>query len=176
MKKTLLILSVLALFASACTPENKPEGDEATIIGEWSMGRMEASDGSIDIRMHLSVSKDGKFVLSMPAWLEQRAGTYEIKDDVITLTCNELIAVFIKPGYRNVYEQYLPFEYSEAPEPPTFDDWAEHWKDEVVMTVKFRFAEDGLHLDGIFGMPEEEPWFADPKFDVVAESKKHLYF
>lgn len=177
MKKFLLLFSVLGLFAAACNPEDKPEGNES-IYGEWSMGRMESNAGTVDVRMHLSISKDGKFVLTMPAWLEQRLGTYEIKGDELILTVTELEAVIIPPdaGYRNAYERYLVWP-KDSQDLPTFADWAKQMgDDEIVMHVKYSLEKDGLHLDGLFGMPREEPWFLDPDFDAVAECRKHCMY
>lgn len=174
MKKFLLLLSVLGLFVASCDSEDKPEGD-GSIYGEWSMGRMESNNGTVDVRMHISLSKDGKFVLTMPAWLEQRLGTFEIKGNELVLTVTELKAVIIKPGYRNVYEQYLDWPM-DSKELPTFSDWAKQWKDDVVMHAEFSLEEDGLHLGGLFGMPKEEPWFLDPDFDALSECKKHYLY
>lgn len=78
MKKLMMFLVACTLFVCACDKEETKADDTPSLVGEWSM-----MAGVDDVRMHLSLKADGKYVLTMPAWIEQRFGTYKVEGDDI---------------------------------------------------------------------------------------------
>lgn len=172
MKKTLLILSSLLLLVCAC--DNTEDNPTASgIVGEWSMIHGEVNDGSADVRMHLSLKDDGSYTLTMPAWDEQRSGTYTADDKTIVLTCNKIAYVlhWRNDGYRNAYDRYCDVGQDKMPD---FSDFAKARPEEVVMNIKYTLKDGNLYLDGLFGMDPNAPFVRNDKFNAEAECRKHI--
>ena len=169
MKKLMMFLVACTLFVCACDKEETKAGDTPSLVGEWSM-----MAGVDDVRMHLSLKADGKYVLTMPAWIEQRFGTYKVEGDVLTLKCTELVWVIGRDnGYVNVYDQYVDARPGSTHADPDFDDFAAGRPEEVNVSLKYAIIDGKLHVDGLFGLPMEEAWVIDEKFDARAECQKH---
>ena len=172
MKKALIILSVLGLFAVSCGKTEEPKDDNAGVVGEWSTGRAD-NEGNVDVRMHISLKADMTYTLTMPAWDEQRFGTYTVDDKQFVLTCNkiEYVLHWANDGYRNAYDRYTCVGEEKMPD---FADFAKERPEEVEMTVKYTLKDGNLYLDGLFGMSPDEPFFPNPKFDAETEVRKHI--
>lgn len=157
----LFLAAMMSLTFVACGDDEdetgKGSGKETSIVGEWSGVRSLDQESVKDIYIHYSFKSNGTFVMTMPAWEEQRSGSYTVDGNKLTMLVKELSWVRDREnGYKDVYDQYDSANY---------EDWANKHQDEVVMNATYKFDNNGTLTinNATFGL--ELIFFSDPKFD-----------
>lgn len=176
MKKQFLFLltGLMACIAfNSCEKEDDPQQDqpqETSLVGEWSTNRDPNINKDSDIPLeavvvHISFRSDGTYSMVMPAWIEQRNGTYTVDGDKVTLNVTSLQWVFDRQnGYTDVYNQYGVTD---------IESWKREWPDEASYTSTYSIKDGVLKFtEPIFGL--DLAFIIDNDFDANAACQFHM--